>query len=250
MTSYAWRGDMSIKIVVPISGGKDSQACAKLAVQKFGSESVVGLFNDTGWEHPLTYAHIDKIRDLYDIEIVQTIGSVKDEILKLKRFPNAFARFCTDRLKIVKSRDFYTSLSAEIVGFEVWIGIRADESVKRSKRYAGIVCDETYAPHDINASYPKYLEKRGVTFRFPIIEWTTEDVFKFLDGQHNPLYNAGHKRVGCFPCLASSSAKHQECFELDDFGASQKQRVIALEKAIGRKHAPANTDQICMFCHI
>lgn len=239
-----------IKIVVPISGGKDSQACAKLAVQQYDCDSVVGLFNDTGWEHPLTYAHVNKISELYGIEIVRTVGSVEQEILKLKRFPNAFARFCTDRLKIVKSRDFYAALSAEIGGFEVWMGMRADESIKRSKRYAGVVCDETYAPHDINASYPKYLEKRGVMFRLPIIEWTTEEVFEFLDGEHNPLYNVGHKRVGCFPCLASSPSRHNECFEFDAFGASQKQRVIALENAIGKKHAPANTDQICMFCHI
>ena len=128
--------------------------------------------------------------------------------------------------------------------------MRTDESVNRSKRYAGIVCDETYAPHDINASYPKYLHNRGVTFRLPIINWSKGDVFEYLGGAHNPLYDVGHNRVGCFPCLASSPDRHNECFNFDAFGASQKQRVIALEQAIGKKHAPANTDQICMFCHI
>ncbi len=94
-----------IKVVVPVSGGKDSQACLKLACQEYGSESVIGIFNDTGWEHPLTYSHVDRIGFLYGIEIVHTIGSVEKEILKAGMFPNSFSRFCTDRLKIRKSRE-------------------------------------------------------------------------------------------------------------------------------------------------
>jgi 3'-phosphoadenosine 5'-phosphosulfate sulfotransferase (PAPS reductase)/FAD synthetase len=37
----------------------------------------------------------------------------------------------------------------------------------------------------------------------PILDWTNKQVFDYLDGEHNPLYNAGFDRVGCFPCLAS-----------------------------------------------
>jgi len=241
---------MTINIVVPISGGKDSQACVKSAVLQYGSDKVIGLFNDTGWEHPLTYEHIDKISNLYGIEIIRTIGSVENEIKKLSRFPNPICRFCTDRLKIKKTKDFLDSLSKKIGSFEVWYGMRADESNDRKKRYKDVFCDEVYAPHDINSSYPKYLEKRGVYFRLPIINWTKEEVFSFLNNEHNPLYNYGFTRVGCFPCLASGKKNHSNAFNFDSFGQTQKQRVIELENIIGKKHVPANTDQMCMFCHI
>lgn len=36
-----------IKCVVPVSGGKDSQACLKMASQMFEPGEVVGLFCDT-----------------------------------------------------------------------------------------------------------------------------------------------------------------------------------------------------------
>ncbi len=60
-----------IKCVVPISGGKDSQCCVKLALQKFDKSEILGVFCDTKFEHPLTYAHVDKISEMYGIEIVR-----------------------------------------------------------------------------------------------------------------------------------------------------------------------------------
>ena len=110
---------MSIKCVVPISGGKDSQACAKLAVDEYGADSVIGLFCDTQFEHPITYEHVDKIGELYGIKIEKICeGSVKEKILKYKRFPGGGARFCTEELKIWPTKRFLKALSEEIGGFE------------------------------------------------------------------------------------------------------------------------------------
>lgn len=58
-----------IKIVVPVSGGKDSQACLKLALGHYPANDVVGLFCDTGWEHPLTYQHIANMQRMYGVDI-------------------------------------------------------------------------------------------------------------------------------------------------------------------------------------
>ena len=33
--------------------------------------------------------------------------------------------------------------------------------------------------------------------RLPVIDWQTEDVFEFLDGEQPPLYSMGFDRVGC-----------------------------------------------------
>lgn len=77
--------DCAVKCVVPISGGKDSQACAKLAVEHYGADAVQGLFCDTQFEHPLTYAHIDRIAEIYGIKInIVCSGSVEDQVKKYK----------------------------------------------------------------------------------------------------------------------------------------------------------------------
>ena len=242
---------MGIKVVIPFSGGKDSQSCLKLAIEKYNRDEILGLFLDTKWEHPLVYEHIRNIQKDYNVEI-KTIsaGSVEEQVLKVGKFPNSFMRFCTDRLKIRPSRDFYKSLSSEIGNFEVWLGIRTGESYARNKRYKSRTDNELYVPHLINPSFPKLLGNRGVRFKFPLLNWSEYQVKDYLGDEINPLYNYGFNRVGCFPCLASTPKQHQRCFEYDAFGARQKQKVIELEHAINLKHSPANTSQLCMFCHI
>ena len=143
-----------IKVVVPISGGKDSQACLKLALESYPAREVVGLFCDTGWEHPHTYQHVERLGDLYSVKIERiTAGTVEQQIIKNKRFPAPIIRFCTSALKIYPSRDFYKNLMKVQGGFEVWYGMRSGESGERARRYAGKVADEVYEPHDLNPNY-------------------------------------------------------------------------------------------------
>ena len=127
-----------VKCVVPISGGKDSQACLQLAVSHFGKEYVIGLFCDTQFEHPLTYAHVERMASLYDVEIVRRCeGDVLSLCERTGRFPSGIARFCTNELKINVSKKFYKQLAKQQgQGFEVWYGMRTDES---QTLYAGIV---------------------------------------------------------------------------------------------------------------
>ena len=224
-----------IKIVVPISGGKDSQACLKLALQQYDKSEVLGLFCDTRFEHPLTYAHIDKMREMYGVKIERiTAGSVPEKVLKYKRFPGGGARHCTDELKIAPSREFYKNLAKTQGGYEVWCGMRAGESNERAKRYSDKINTERYAPHDVLAKYPKYLNELGVWFRLPVLNWEAGDVFDILAGEENPLYAQGFDRVGCFPCLASGDRWKEKSFAHDEFGREQRVIVAELEKQIGR----------------
>lgn len=82
-----------VKCIVPVSGGKDSQACLKMAVEAFGAESVLGLFCDTKFEHPKTYDHVKRMSKLYGVEI-ETIcdGDVLSKSRKYGRFPGGGAR--------------------------------------------------------------------------------------------------------------------------------------------------------------
>jgi len=226
---------MTIKIVIPISGGKDSQACLKLALESYDKSEVIGLFCDTQFEHPLTYKHIDWMREFYGVKIERiTAGSVYEKVLKYKRFPGGGARHCTDELKLQPSKIFYRDFAKEQGGFEVWCGMRGQESHERAVRYSDKINTETYAPHDVLKKYPKYLHSLGVSFRLPVLDMSTQDIFDILDGQQNPLYLQGFDRVGCFPCLASGDRWKEKAFSHDAFGKSQRVIVTQLEKKIGR----------------
>jgi 3'-phosphoadenosine 5'-phosphosulfate sulfotransferase (PAPS reductase)/FAD synthetase len=225
-----------MKIIVPISGGKDSQACMKMAVEQHGAANVEGLFCDTKFEHPITYEHIDRIATLYGVTIHRVCGgSVDAEVLRYGYFPGAAGRHCTDRLKLRQSRIWYGKQALARGGFEAWVGVRMAESSKRAKRYADKQGGELLPPHEfMPGTFPKYLQKRGVMFRLPILEWSSAEVLEYLAGEENPLYRAGFDRVGCFPCLASGDRWKEKAFNHDDFGRQQRERVAKLERATGK----------------
>jgi 3'-phosphoadenosine 5'-phosphosulfate sulfotransferase (PAPS reductase)/FAD synthetase len=247
-----------VKILVPVSGGKDSQACLKLAVQQHGPENVRGLFCDTQFEHPKTYAHVEMLKMIYGVEIeTVTGGSVEEKCLKYGRFPGGGARHCTEELKIWMTKRYCKALAEQQGGFEVWYGMRSDESPERNKRYAGKTDDTLYAPHEVlPKKYPKYLAKMGVMFRLPILEWSSKEVMAFLDGEQNPLYSEGFDRVGCFPCLASGDKWKEKAFTHDDFGRQQYIKVMRISNQIGKSiwtskgGKERNEGSGCLICAI
>ncbi len=240
-----------VKCLVPISGGKDSQATLKLALTVFKPEEIRGLFCDTKFEHPWTYAHVEKLRQIYGVRIdTVNTGTVEEQCLKHERFPGGGSRFCTEELKIWPTKRYCLALALEqgsrirnkkrritgskVGGFEVWYGMRSDESAAREKRYMGKVCDEVYDPNTVMKKYPKYLGKLGVMFRLAVLDWTKADVLDFLNGEENPLYAAGFDRVGCFPCQAAGDPHKEKAYAFDAFGAEQKRKIIAISKVIGK----------------
>lgn len=225
-----------IKIIVPVSGGKDSQACLQMAVEEYGPKNVVGLFCDTRFEHPKTYLHVAAYKDMYGVDVITvTGGSVEDKVRKYKRFPGGGARHCTDELKIRETRIFLKEFAENNGPLQVWYGMRHDESDARAKRYAYKDPDELYPPHEIlPKKYPKYLAQMGVMFRLPIVDWTDKEVFDYIGDKANPLYAEGFARVGCFPCLASGDAWKIKAFTHDKFGESQLIVVRRLEGEIGK----------------
>lgn len=222
-----------VKVIVPVSGGKDSQACLKFALMCYPPEEVVGLFCDTKFEHPITYDHIDRMAEMYGVVIHRVCGgSVIDKTLKYGRFPGGGARHCTDELKIRETRLFLKAWNAPV---EVWYGMRSNESHERKVRYADKELGELYEPHEVMPrKYPRYLGKMGIRFRLPVLDWTTADVMQFLDGTHNPLYDAGFDRVGCFPCLAAGDATKKRAFQYDNFGREQHILVSEIGRQIGK----------------
>lgn len=249
-----------IKCVVPVSGGKDSQCCVKLALNHFAKDEIVGLFCDTKFEHPETYKHIEAIRNIYGVKI-ETVsdGDVVTRCLRYGRFPSGTARFCTDDLKIKPTKRFLENLAArQGEGFEVWYGMRSDESNDRRERYKDKIDTELYAPHEVlPKKYPEHLATMGVKFRLPVLDWSTAEVMDYLDGEHNPLYDKGFDRVGCFPCLAAGDKHKEKAFMHDETGAAHFAEVKVIELRTGKSVWTSkggamrnNENQGCLICAI
>jgi 3'-phosphoadenosine 5'-phosphosulfate sulfotransferase (PAPS reductase)/FAD synthetase len=89
------------------------------------------------------------------------------------------------------------------------------------------------------------------SLNLPILKWSEKQVFDYLGDEVNPLYEAGFNRVGCFPCLANATKRQlNNAYNYDDFGRSQKLKVIELENITGVKHTASNTGQMCLMCTI
>lgn len=247
-----------LQVLVPVSGGKDSQLCLQLAIEKHGKEGVRGLFCDTQFEHPRTYEHIEKMRGWYGIPIDRVCaGDVPSKVRRYGRFPSGTARFCTDELKIRPTVKYLKALAEELGhGFEVWYGVRSEESTERAIRYKGRVSSELMPPHEFMAGkYPKYLAKMGIQVRLPIIDWSKWQVLHEVGERLNPLYAAGFERVGCFPCLAAGDAHKERAFAYDAIGREHKVIVLQLERETGKSVWTSNSgamrnhpDQMCMLC--
>lgn len=212
--------------VVSVSGGKDSTACALLAIEQVGVESCRLVFADTGHEHALT---IDYVRDYLPealgvpietvradfarqiagkrefVEQVWPAKGVPDEIIRRAlsvlhptgvpfldlclwkgRFPSRRAQFCTQHLKRIPLDAYLLDRMGEGVEVESWRGIRRDESESRKD------------------TAPRELTPEGFVIVHPIHDWTAKQVVDYVVAKGvrlNPLYSQGMRRVGCMPCI-------------------------------------------------
>ncbi len=214
------------KIVVSVSGGKDSTATLLLALER--DENVTAVFSDTGNEHPLTYEYLEylekalgmtfhrvkadfsrqmgvhrkfilekwPLQGIPDEKVQQAAAMMVptgipflDLCIWKGRFPgNATSRFCTKELKTLPLTAFALSIVEDGSIVESWQGIRKDESRTRST----------------------YLERETVHPQIeiyrPILDWKAKDTFAFAKSmgiKPNPLYKMGQRRVGCMPCINS-----------------------------------------------
>lgn len=128
-------------------------------------------------------------------------------------FPGRMQRWCTRELKIEPLRAYHDAL-IEQTGIETIsaMGVRAEESDAREKLPEWD--DEPEGPRSWG----------GWVWR-PLKRWTVTDVLE-IHNRHgikvNPLYQRGHNRVGCYPCI---------------FATKEEVRLIA-------DHSPSRIDEI------
>lgn len=209
-----------MKIIVPLSGGKDSQATLLWATTDGGfGTNIIALFCDTGWEHEVTYAHIVETAAKCGVTLV-TVRSKKydgfvDLAKKKKRFPSSQRKFCTEELKIKPMIDYI--LDDVNDNCLILQGIRKDESDDRGKMESECTFFKHYfEPYGIDKkgkpkfyTYRKkdvaeFVKKFAADIIRPIFYWTATQTVAYTieKGQKvNPLYYKGAKRVGCYPCI-------------------------------------------------
>lgn len=191
---------------ISYSGGKDSDVILRLA--QMSGVKHEAIYKQTSIDPPGTTAHAK--------EMGATIIRPKKTYLQIIReasLPSRFSRFCCAILKEYKVYDRAVQ------------GIRRQESTKRAARYK--------EPEDCRL----YPNKERVRVYFPILEWSLEDVARFIDEQGikcAPLYydEAGcfhpERRLGCIGCpLAADNGRgdylkypkllKQVCIAADDY---------------------------------
>jgi 3'-phosphoadenosine 5'-phosphosulfate sulfotransferase (PAPS reductase)/FAD synthetase len=221
-------------IIVPVSGGKDSQVVLSLALA--AGHKPVCVHQNTGYDHPDTYQQIKDMETFYNVEIHHTIskhGGMLPWLEKAAYFPNSAARGCTQRLKQEPFAEWLIKNGYNESNAEIWFGMRADESAARGNKYGGITGDDLFTLGDIATFYSQGKRKHLglIHAKLPIVDWTTEQIFDHLrktGAPINPLYPR-HSRVGCYPCFLARKAEWIEAGK-DKTGIEHITKLIKLEE--------------------
>ena len=178
-------------VEISYSTGKDSDVILELA--KMAGINYVAVYKNTTVDRPGSIAHAK--------EAGATILNPKKTMLELiseMGWPSRWMRFCCKHLKEYKVYDRAVQ------------GIRRSESIARTKRYK--------EPEECRV----YSAKEKVRVYYPILEWTNEDVERFIKERgikcHPHYYDENgnfhvERRVGCIGCPLQSRKDVHEDFK-------------------------------------
>jgi len=213
-------------IFASISGGKDSTAMG-LYLQERGIKFTPIVF-DTGFEHPETWKYIKEIlepllgefkylrNNKYFKDELPMLGGMEQAIFRKQIFPSAVRPYCTIELKVTPALNFMSEVRALYKAKPVnCVGVRAEESAKRSKLKITHEQDEC------------------TTWR-PILNLKESEVIQIHKRhkiQPNPLYLRGMRRVGCYPCIHSTK---QEIRLLAEQEPERVEYLIDLESRVNK----------------
>lgn len=213
-----------MKHVIGYSTGKDSTALVLWAKERFELSEIIITFDDTIWEHELTYGYLAQMRegDLLRGLRFERLTSERypggmGQLVQLKgRVPSAKARFCTSNLKIDPTIAFLKTLDDE---YECYDGKRRQESDARAK----------LKPREWVDEYDCYVNH-------PLLDWTVDEVFAIARRYgipQNPLYFKGAGRVGCFPCVLINQRELKAYLADPAMAEELKARIYLLEMLCG-----------------
>ena len=210
---------MADRVVLSMSGGKDSTACA-LLLERYGIE-FERIFFDTGWEHPALYKYIEETLEPRFGKVTRLTskkypGGMVDMVRQKGVFPSGKMRFCTDELKLKPAKAYFNAFDEPIINV---VGVRREESSARSRALRW----EDDAGLDVEV------------YR-PLIKHSFDDIITLHRDAGiapNPLYLRGAERVGCFPCIYARKSEVKKVAELwpgriDEIEALEAELTAAL----------------------
>lgn len=221
------------KLELSFSGGKDSEVLRSLAILADIPFDII--YKDTTIDRPFTKRYcLDR-----GVKILRPSTTFFEQVL-YKGLPTMFRRWCCSKFK-----EYYTSPV-------VALGVRASESVKRSKRYT--------EPNECRI----FSKKLHVSQWFPIYDWSLIDVIEFVryyNIQLHPYYYLPDgnidftRRLGCIGCPLKSDRGLKDFQEFPNFFLRlYKQLCIYFEThpnvAVVQKYFKSPSEQLFfhLFC--
>lgn len=205
------------------SGGKDSLVLyhlARMAGVKFKAH-----INLTSIDPPDVIRFVKQ--NYSNVELIKPSMSIYDMALKKHILPTRFMRWCCAEYKEKSG-----------AGKVTLIGIRKDESARRSKRNEVETGNRKFSGNFDQFSEHKEtmitcVHGKDKILVSPILNWTEEEVWEFIRRYKIPyckLYDEGYSRIGCILCPMSN--RKQKLKDIKRFPHVKRKWVQTIQKLI------------------
>ena len=232
-----------LPLVVTISGGKDSSVSVQLAI-KAGIPFEV-MHNHTTADAPETVYFVrSEFHRLEELGIKCTINypyykgqrtSMWQLIPQKLMPPTRLVRYCCS---VLKERGG--------TGRFITTGVRWSESPSRKNNRGIYEAGRKLILNNDNDEKRRLFENCTLKAKRvcnPIIDWTDDDVWNYIEGEHipvNPLYGCGFSRVGCIGCpMAGTAGRYKEFAR---YPAYQDMYIRAFDHMIEERRRRAKLD--------
>lgn len=175
------------------------------------------VFCDTGWEHEVTYRHVEYICEALNVKLVTLESKEYDGFVELAvkkgRMPSVKARFCTEELKIKPMIDYVLSHDEHVFIIQ---GIRGDESINRSKMQMQCRYFKYYfEPYQTNSMIVERLTEKQKSK--PLTDKDREKLLKATSrlkkGKEDPKYHTYRKEDVFAWCEKYADDVHRTIFD-------------------------------------
>ena len=184
------------RVLCSFSGGKDSLVATHLAhaLLKGANVPIEVVFVDTSVGLPVVRRYVEGVAKLYEWKLV-VLAPERGffELARMWGMPTPKRRWCCRLLKVVPLLKYASSLGARRVLFIT--GLRRGESGRRSK---------------MKGLYKRRYRGVDIYYCDPIIDWSDEDVKKYIEENNlpiNPVYKIIDFSGECF-CGAFTKLEH------------------------------------------